>query len=72
MLSLQPGGAFLFHSTYKGFVDQRIREPLIRLPRKKVIAPFSPINTYSSYNALHDGYLNISFMSIFFFFDHVA
>ena len=72
MLSLQPGGAFLFHSTYKGFVDQRIREPLIRLPREKVIAPFSPINTYSSYNALHDGYLKISFMSIFFFFDHVA
>ena len=72
VLSLQPDGAYLFHSTYKGFMDQRIREALIRLPREKVIAPFSPINTDSSHNALHDGYLNIRFMSIFFFFDHVA
>ena len=72
VLPLQPGGACLFHSTYKGFVDQRVHEALIRLPREKVIAPFSPINTDSSYDALHDGYLNISFMSILFFFDHVA
>ena len=64
VLSLQPGGACLFHSTYRGFVDQHIHEALIRLPREKVIAPFLPINTDSSYDALHDGYLNISFMSI--------